>query len=100
MVGVPCQQGCIWCQWFYQMVELAMSCELLFPAVTFFASKIDFRWISNHWFAVVVFCSQQPGVQMPQPRPRRVDRNNGPSGPGRAGNSSDDGNRGRRYRPY
>ncbi|KAG6749666.1 hypothetical protein Peur_022254 [Populus x canadensis] len=43
---------------------------------------------------------QQPGVQMPQPRPRRVDRNNGPSGPGRAGNSSDDGNRGRRYRPY
>uniref|UniRef100_A0A6N2NCQ7 RRM domain-containing protein n=1 Tax=Salix viminalis TaxID=40686 RepID=A0A6N2NCQ7_SALVM len=43
---------------------------------------------------------QQPGVQMPQPRPRRVDRNNGPSGPGRAGNSGDDGNRGRRYRPY
>ncbi|KAF9669124.1 hypothetical protein SADUNF_Sadunf14G0075400 [Salix dunnii] len=43
---------------------------------------------------------QQPGVQMPQPRPRRVDRNNGLSGPGRAGNSGDDGNRGRRYRPY
>ncbi|KAJ6945972.1 hypothetical protein NC651_000905 [Populus alba x Populus x berolinensis] len=43
---------------------------------------------------------QQPGVQMPQPRPRRVDRNNRPSGPGRACNSSDDGNRGRRYRPY
>ncbi|KAJ8748507.1 hypothetical protein K2173_003405 [Erythroxylum novogranatense] len=44
---------------------------------------------------------QQPGVQMPQPRPRRVDRNNGPNGPGRAGSSSDDGNRGsRRYRPY
>ncbi|KAJ6729649.1 hypothetical protein OIU85_020547 [Salix viminalis] len=43
---------------------------------------------------------QQPGVQMPQPRPRRVDRSNGPSGPGRAGSSGDDGNRGRRYRPY
>ncbi|CAK7348642.1 unnamed protein product [Dovyalis caffra] len=27
---------------------------------------------------------QQPGVQMPQPRARRVDRGNGPSGPGRA----------------
>ncbi|KAK9279901.1 hypothetical protein L1049_013585 [Liquidambar formosana] len=46
---------------------------------------------------------QQPGVQMPAPRPRRNDRSNGPSGPqGRAGSSggSDDGNRGRRYRPY
>ncbi|KAJ6923048.1 hypothetical protein NC652_016633 [Populus alba x Populus x berolinensis] len=43
---------------------------------------------------------QQPVVQMAQPLPRRVDRNNGPSGPGRAGNSRDDGNQGRRYRPY
>ncbi|KAE9595834.1 hypothetical protein Lal_00031047 [Lupinus albus] len=47
---------------------------------------------------------QQPGVQMPAPRPRRNDRNNGPSGhSGRAGgSSSDEGNRGggRRYRPY
>lgn len=45
---------------------------------------------------------QQPGMQMPPPRPRRVDRNNGPSGPpSRAGGSgSDEGNRGRRYRPY
>ncbi|XP_048230662.1 heterogeneous nuclear ribonucleoprotein Q [Ricinus communis] len=43
---------------------------------------------------------QQPGVQMPQPRPRRVERSNGSSGPGRAGSSGDDGNRSRRYRPY
>ncbi|KAL9397090.1 hypothetical protein Peur_011343 [Populus x canadensis] len=43
---------------------------------------------------------QQPGVQMPQPRPQRVDRSNSPSWPGRAGSSGDDGNRGRRYRPY
>uniref|UniRef100_A0A2P2KCD2 RRM domain-containing protein n=3 Tax=Rhizophora mucronata TaxID=61149 RepID=A0A2P2KCD2_RHIMU len=43
---------------------------------------------------------QQPGVQIPQPRPRRVDRTNGTSGPGRAGSSGDDGHRGRRYRPY
>ncbi|KAH8517030.1 hypothetical protein H0E87_005112 [Populus deltoides] len=43
---------------------------------------------------------QQPGVQMPQPRPRRVDRSNSPSGPGRAGSSGDNGNRGRRHRPY
>ncbi|KAG8653426.1 heterogeneous nuclear ribonucleoprotein Q [Manihot esculenta] len=43
---------------------------------------------------------QQPGVQMPQPRPRRADRNNGPSGPARGGSSGDDGNRSRRYRPY
>lgn len=45
---------------------------------------------------------QQPGVQVPSPRPRRVDRSNGPSGPpGRAGGGgSDEGNRGRRYRPY
>ncbi|XP_062155461.1 heterogeneous nuclear ribonucleoprotein Q [Alnus glutinosa] len=44
---------------------------------------------------------QQPGVQMP-PQPRRIDRSNAPSGPpGRAGgSSSDEGNRGRRYRPY
>ncbi|KAJ0051860.1 hypothetical protein Pint_00657 [Pistacia integerrima] len=42
---------------------------------------------------------QQPGVQMTPPRPRRVDRSNGPGG--RSGSSSgDDGNRGRRYRPY
>ncbi|XP_061353275.1 heterogeneous nuclear ribonucleoprotein Q [Gastrolobium bilobum] len=42
---------------------------------------------------------QQPGVQMPAPRPRR---GNGPSGqPGRAGGSgNDEGNRGKRYRPY
>ncbi|KAK0582381.1 hypothetical protein LWI29_024953 [Acer saccharum] len=39
---------------------------------------------------------QQPGVQMPPPRPRRVDR-----GTGRGGSSGgDEGNRGRRYRPY
>ncbi|GLT76002.1 hypothetical protein SLA2020_476880 [Shorea laevis] len=45
---------------------------------------------------------QQPGVQMSSPRPRRVDRSNGPGGSaGRGGNSgSDDGNRNRRYRPY
>ncbi|KAF5731995.1 heterogeneous nuclear ribonucleoprotein Q [Tripterygium wilfordii] len=45
---------------------------------------------------------QQPGMQMPQPRPRRVDKSNGLNGhPGRAGGSgSDDGNSGRRYRPY
>ncbi|KAH9702352.1 Heterogeneous nuclear ribonucleoprotein Q [Citrus sinensis] len=45
---------------------------------------------------------QQPGVQMPPPRPRRVDRSNGPGGRGGRGGSSggDDGNRGRRYRPY
>ncbi|KAL3609407.1 hypothetical protein D5086_000427 [Populus alba] len=42
---------------------------------------------------------QQPGVQMAQPLPRRVDRNNGPSGPGQAGNSSDDGNRGKSSAP-
>ncbi|KAE7999302.1 hypothetical protein FH972_003747 [Carpinus fangiana] len=45
---------------------------------------------------------QQPGVQMPPHQPRRIDRSNAPSGPpGRAGgSSSDEGNRGRRYRPY
>ncbi|KAG6663742.1 heterogeneous nuclear ribonucleoprotein Q [Carya illinoinensis] len=45
---------------------------------------------------------QQPGVQIPPPRPRRIDRNNPSSGPpARAGGSgSDEGNRGRRYRPY
>uniref|UniRef100_A0A803NTT2 RRM domain-containing protein n=1 Tax=Cannabis sativa TaxID=3483 RepID=A0A803NTT2_CANSA len=45
---------------------------------------------------------QQPGVQMPTPRPRRIDRNNGPSGQaGRGGGSgSDEGSRNRRYRPY
>ncbi|XWS76818.1 hypothetical protein CRYUN_Cryun01aG0210100 [Craigia yunnanensis] len=45
---------------------------------------------------------QQPGVQMPTPRPRRVDRSNGPGGPtGRGGSSGgDDGTRSRRYRPY
>ncbi|KAJ8900593.1 hypothetical protein K2173_025370 [Erythroxylum novogranatense] len=44
---------------------------------------------------------QQPGVQMPEPRPRRVDRSHGSSGAGRAGSSSDDGgNRSKRYRPY
>ncbi|KAB1219732.1 Heterogeneous nuclear ribonucleoprotein Q [Morella rubra] len=45
---------------------------------------------------------QQPGVQIPPPRPRRIDRSNAPSGPpGRAGGSgSDEGNRSRRYRPY
>jgi len=99
MVGVQCQQECIWYRWFYQMVELATSCELPFPSVLI-ASDIDFRWISNLWFGVLVLCSQQPGVQMPQPQPRRVDRSNSPSGPGRAGSSGDDGNRGRRYRPY
>lgn len=40
---------------------------------------------------------QQPGMQMPGPRPRRNDRSNG----GRGGSSDDGGNRGgRRYRPY
>ncbi|KAL5792155.1 hypothetical protein ACOSP7_000749 [Xanthoceras sorbifolium] len=39
---------------------------------------------------------QQPGVQMPPPRPRRVDRNTGRGG----SSGGDDGNRGRRYRPY
>ncbi|KAI8022357.1 Heterogeneous nuclear ribonucleoprotein Q [Camellia lanceoleosa] len=48
---------------------------------------------------------QQPGVQMPGPRPRRNDRSNGSGGPqGRGGTSSgggsDDGNRSKRYRPY
>ncbi|PQQ21737.1 heterogeneous nuclear ribonucleoprotein R [Prunus yedoensis var. nudiflora] len=44
---------------------------------------------------------QQPGGQIPTPRPRRVDRSNGPSGqPGRGGGGSDESNRGRRYRPY
>ncbi|THF95137.1 hypothetical protein TEA_020318 [Camellia sinensis var. sinensis] len=48
---------------------------------------------------------QQPGVQMPGPRPRRNDRSNGSGGPqGRGGTSSgggsDDGNRTKRYRPY
>ncbi|CAL2242147.1 unnamed protein product [Prunus armeniaca] len=44
---------------------------------------------------------QQPGAQIPTPRPRRVDRSNGPSGqPGRGGGGSDESNRGRRYRPY
>ncbi|KAK3435304.1 heterogeneous nuclear ribonucleoprotein Q [Eucalyptus grandis] len=43
---------------------------------------------------------QQPGVQMPPPRPRRVDRNNGTGAqPGR-GSGGDEGNRNRRYRPY
>ncbi|MBA0686007.1 hypothetical protein Goari_013637 [Gossypium aridum] len=41
---------------------------------------------------------QQPGVQMPTPRPRRVDRGNGPGGgAGRGGNSGGiEGNRSRR----
>ncbi|XP_027348972.1 heterogeneous nuclear ribonucleoprotein Q-like isoform X1 [Abrus precatorius] len=45
---------------------------------------------------------QQPGVQVPPTRPRRVDRSNGPNGqPGRGGGSgNDEGNRSRRYRPY
>ncbi|KAL5061347.1 hypothetical protein RYX36_032951 [Vicia faba] len=45
---------------------------------------------------------QQPGVQVPAPRPRRNDRGNGPGGqPGRGGGSgNDEGNRNRRYRPY
>ncbi|PON75495.1 Splicing factor-like protein [Parasponia andersonii] len=47
---------------------------------------------------------QQPGLQIPQPRPRRIDRSNGPSGQGgRGGGSSsgsEEGNRSRRYRPY
>ncbi|XP_057979855.1 heterogeneous nuclear ribonucleoprotein Q [Malania oleifera] len=44
---------------------------------------------------------QQPGGQMPPPRPRRNDRSNGLSvHQGRGGSGSDDGNRGRRYRPY
>ncbi|KAL5156269.1 Heterogeneous nuclear ribonucleoprotein Q [Glycine soja] len=47
---------------------------------------------------------QQPGVQVPATRPRRIDRSNGPSGqPGRGGgggSGNDEGNRSRRYRPY
>ncbi|KAF7843875.1 heterogeneous nuclear ribonucleoprotein Q [Senna tora] len=48
---------------------------------------------------------QQPGAQMPAPRPRRTERKNGPSGQagrgGGGGSGSDEGNRGgRRYRPY
>ncbi|KAA8520793.1 hypothetical protein F0562_014935 [Nyssa sinensis] len=45
---------------------------------------------------------QQPGVQMPTPRPRRNDRSNGLGGSPVRGTSggSDDGNRSRRYRPY
>nr|KYP71988.1 hypothetical protein KK1_011273 [Cajanus cajan] len=47
---------------------------------------------------------QQPGVQVPPSRPRRIDRSNGPSGqPGRGGgggSGNDEGNRNRRYRPY
>ncbi|KAL6322132.1 hypothetical protein AAG906_005071 [Vitis piasezkii] len=45
---------------------------------------------------------QQPGVQMPPPRPRRNERSNGSSGQqGRGGSSgSGDDNRSRRYRPY
>ncbi|KAL5572194.1 hypothetical protein UlMin_021791 [Ulmus minor] len=48
---------------------------------------------------------QQPGAQIPPPRPRRNDRSSGPGGqPGRGGGggggSGDDGNRNRRYRPY
>lgn len=45
---------------------------------------------------------QQPGVQIPPPRPRRIDRNNGLSGQGGRGGGSggDEGNRSRRYRPY
>ncbi|KAL9314931.1 hypothetical protein ACSQ67_020383 [Phaseolus vulgaris] len=50
---------------------------------------------------------QQPGVQAPPSRPRRIERSNGPSGqPGRGGggggggSGNDEGNRSRRYRPY
>jgi len=50
---------------------------------------------------------QQPGVQMPTPRPRRNDRSNGTGGPqGRGGTSSGSGSgsgnddRSKRYRPY
>lgn len=45
---------------------------------------------------------QQPGVQIPPPRPRRIDRSNGPSGQGGRGGGSggDEGSRNRRYRPY
>ncbi|PSS26248.1 Heterogeneous nuclear ribonucleoprotein like [Actinidia chinensis var. chinensis] len=43
---------------------------------------------------------QQPGVQMPLPRPRRNDRSNGSGGRGGASGGSDDANRSRRYRPY
>ncbi|CAN1309484.1 Heterogeneous nuclear ribonucleoprotein Q [Linum perenne] len=50
----------------------------------------------------VGYVLQQPGMQLPHSRPpRRGDRGNGMSGSGRGGGSnSDDGNRGRRYRPY
>ncbi|KAG2725664.1 hypothetical protein I3760_01G076500 [Carya illinoinensis] len=47
---------------------------------------------------------QQPGAQIPPPRPRRIDRSNAqsPSGPPARprGSGNDEGNRGRRYRPY
>lgn len=49
---------------------------------------------STFAFAIWELCSQQSGVQMTPPRPRRVDRSGGSSSGG------DDGNRGRRYRPY
>ncbi|PKI78973.1 hypothetical protein CRG98_000614 [Punica granatum] len=45
---------------------------------------------------------QQPGVQMPHPRPRRIDNRNGQAGRGGGvgGSGSEEGNRSRRYRPY
>ncbi|XP_059634439.1 heterogeneous nuclear ribonucleoprotein Q isoform X2 [Cornus florida] len=44
---------------------------------------------------------QQPGVQMPTPRPRRNDRSNGTgAAQGRGGPSSGSDDRSKRYRPY
>lgn len=45
---------------------------------------------------------QQPGIQMPAPRPPRGDRSSGPSGQPRrpGGGGNDDGYRNKRHRPY
>ncbi|KAI4328971.1 hypothetical protein L6164_021281 [Bauhinia variegata] len=43
---------------------------------------------------------QQPGVQMEAPRPRRSNGPGGQTGRGGSGNGTEEGNRGRRYRPY
>ncbi|BBG97700.1 RNA-binding family protein with RRM/RBD/RNP motifs, partial [Prunus dulcis] len=63
--------------------------------------KSDGAYPYNAGLMQTTFHTQQPGAQIPTPRPRRVDRSNGPSGqPGRGGGGSDESNRGRRYRPY
>lgn len=102
MVGDPCPLGCIWCQWSYQMVELAMFCKLLSQSCIY-KKKLTpgtMKIFLTFAFAIWGLCRQQPGVQMTPPRPRRVERSNGPGGHGGRGGSGDDSNRGRRYRPY